>query len=287
MRGPTVPRGEHRALQRAVVRGTLTALLVMVLVATPAGAHYVDVRKDMVRAGTLSVGVALTGRPFAWRQDGALHGFEIDVARGVAESNGLDIEFRAMARDQLLPALENGDVDVINTVTLPELPAELVQVPYLRDGDFIMVLRGNPFRVTSPQDLGGRTVAVTAGTSAARYAYALNDRLMESGREPMDIHSFAYQRDTAFPVNMGHAAAYFVQAVSAVGITRDEHARTRLVEWGFRPTREVGLGMRAEREVLHHAVEHALAAMVATGRYAALLENHGLPRVLSPYAGER
>ena len=72
--------------------------------------------------------------------------------------------------------------------------------------------------------------------------------------------------------------------MSAVGITHDPHSRTRLVEGIFRPLREVGFGIRVENKNIYHAVEHAVAAMVATGKYERLRESHGLPIDISPYA---
>ena len=51
----------------------------------------------------------------------------------------------------------------------------------------------------------------------------------------------------------------------------------------FRPVREVGFAIRKDNEKLHHAVEHAVAAMVATGKYRRLREAYDLPVELSPY----
>ena len=76
---------------------------------------------------------------------------------------------------------------------------------------------------------------------------------------------------------MGHAQGYFVQTVSAVAITADPESRTHLVEGVFRPVREVGFAIRKENEKLHHAVEHAVAAMVATGKYRRLRESYDAP----------
>jgi ABC-type amino acid transport substrate-binding protein len=99
----------------------------------------------------------------------------------------------------------------------------------------------------------------------------------------MNIHSFPDQRYTHVPVSIGHAVAYFVQTVSAVGVTQDPDARVRLVEGSFQPLREVGFGVRMGNDNIWHAVEHAVAAMVATGNYKRLRAKYGLPIDLSPY----
>ncbi len=95
----------------------------------------------------------------------------------------------------------------------------------------------------------------------------------------MNIHSFPDQRYTHVPVSIGHAVAYFVQTVSAVGVTQDRDARLRLVEGTFQPLREVGFGVWISSDNIWHAV----AAMVATGKYERLRAKYGLPTDLSPY----
>ena len=250
--------------------------------AGPAAAHYVKLKDVLVAGGTLTLGIALTGRPFAYKQDGELLGFEIAAARAVAQAHGLTLKLAQLARGRLAAALAQGEVDVVNTLALSDA-AGLITVPYLAVGDHVMVLRGNPFRVESVVDLAGRTVSVTSGSTAEVFAAAVNRQLGAAGRRAMVVHAFPDQRHTNFPVSMGHAAAYFVQTVSAVAITQDPAARTRLVAGAFRPVREVGFGIRAGDEMIHHAVEHAVAAMVATGKFDRLVGEYGLPAELSPY----
>lgn len=265
------------------MRVLASSLLLGLLGALPATAHYVRLDAELVEADAFTVGIALSGRPFAYREDGRVLGFEVEMAKGIADSHGLRLVVRQLPRGELLGALRRGEVDAVNTLPVAAGDATEPTIPYLVVGDHAMVLRGNPFRVRTPDDLSGRTVSATAGSSAESFARDLNERLIGAGREPMQIHTFPLQRDAHFPVSMGHAAAYFVQSVSAVGITQDAESRTRLVEGIFSPSREVGFAVLAGNENIRHAVEHAVAAMVATGKYDRLREAHGLPAELSPF----
>ena len=258
-------------------------LIMGLLVSLGAAAHYLRLESELVVPGTFTVGIALTGRPFAWREDGRLRGFEIAVASAIADSHGLALEVVQLPRSGLLQALLNGEVDAVNTLALADTGARVATLPYLRVGDHVMVLKGNPFRIRELQDLSGRTVAATSGSSAESYAASVNDQLIAAGHEAMNIHTFPYQRDAHFPVSMGHAVAYFIQTVSAVGISQDPESRTRLVEGMFKPSREVGFAVATENVDLVHAVEHAIAAMVATGRYERARQEYGLPAMLSPF----
>lgn len=261
------------------------ALLALAIGGTagPAAAHYVDLKGALVRDGTLTFGVALTGRPFAYKQDGDLKGFELAIARAVADAHGLAFDPVRLPRGRLAQALAGGAVDAVNSLALVDPPAELVIVAYLVVGDHVMVLRGNPFRVTTVADLAGRTVSVTAGTTAESYARAVNRDLAETGALPMVVHSFPESRHTHFPVSMGHAAAFFLATVGAVAIDQDPESRNRLVPGAFRATREVGFAIRPGDTMIHHAALHAVAAMVATGKFRRLMERYGLPAELSPY----
>ena len=259
------------------------SLIIGLLVSVGAAAHYLRLESELVVPDTLTVGIALTGRPFAWREEGRVRGFEIAVARAVAESHGLALKVVQLPRSGLLEALLDGEVDAVNTLALSAAGARVAMLPYLTVGDHVMVLRGNPFRIRVLRDLSGRTVAATSGSSAESYAASVNEQLIASGHEPMNIHTFPYQRDAHFPVSMGHAAAYFIQTVSAVGVSQDPESRTRLVEGMFKPSREVGFAVATENADLVHAVEHAIAAMVATGKYERTRQEYGLPLMLSPF----
>ena len=221
------------------------ALVLLALVAAPAAsAHYVDLNEALHSEDTLTVGIALTGQPFAFKKDGVLRGFEVEMAQAVAEAHGLALEVVRLPRGKLAAALAAGNVDVANTLAMEEEPAGIKTVPYLVVGDHLMVLRGNPFRIREAGDLSGRVASVTSGSSAERFAHALNREFEEAGREPMHVHSFPHHRWTHFPVSMGHAQGYFIQTVSAVAISADPESRTHLLEGVFRPVREVGFAVR-------------------------------------------
>jgi len=270
-----------------MTRRRLFAIVLALLLAAPAAvaqAHYIKLRGQLVADGKLTFGVALSGRPFAYRQDGELRGFEIDWAREVAHSRGLELSLAPLPRTRLGQALGAGEVDLVNSFLLDDAaPPAIAILPYLRVGDHLMVLKANPFRVRGLDDLAGRIVSTTAGTSGEAFARELNARLIADGREPMTIHAFANHRDTHFPVSMGHAAAYFIGTRSALVASLDPHSRVRLVGGAFKPRRQVGFALRAGDRDLYDAIEHAIAAKVANGAYDRLRARHGLPDELSPF----
>jgi polar amino acid transport system substrate-binding protein len=253
-------------------------------VATPAAAHYVELGNETATRDVLTMGVAMDGRPFAYRRDGAATGFQVALARAIAESAGIGFRTVAIPRAGRVDALRDGKVDLVNSAASRSGSANGVAlIPTLAVGDHMMVLRGNPYGMQTVDDLAGQTAAVTADSTAEDFAHAIDAEFRAAGRRPMNIHSFPSLRWTTFPVTMGHAQAYFVETRSAVTASQDPQGRVRLVEGAFRPSGEIGFLVEAGRADLVDALRHGVARMVATGRYAKLLAEHGLPPELSSY----
>jgi ABC-type amino acid transport substrate-binding protein len=264
---------------------SLIAVVWCYLLTVTASAHYIDLSDELIEKNTFTFALALAGKPFSYRENGELKGFETAVTQAVADAHGLDLKLIRLPRDELIPALENGTVDAILTLAISDSADDdqWREIPYLVIGDHAMIVRGNPFRINTLEDLSGRIAAATSGSTAEHFAAQINDTLRRQNLEPMDLHTFLDQRHTHFPVSMGHAAAYFIQTRSAVAISQDPQSRTELVEGLFQPLREVGFAVRAADRNIHHAIEHAIAALVATGKYQRLLEQYRLPPELSPY----
>ena len=92
---------------------------------------------QILAAHKLRVGTFLT-IPNAMRsQDGKLTGADIDVAARLARDMGVDVDIKTYAWDQLIPALQRGDIDII-IAGLSITPERALQVyfsnPYSSSG---------------------------------------------------------------------------------------------------------------------------------------------------------
>jgi len=90
----------------------LIQLSVVLLALTVANTH-ADTLDNIIKSGTLKVGVSLFA-PWT-RQDSSnqLSGFEIDVANKLAQDMGVEAKYSIYEWDMLLDALEKGEIDVI------------------------------------------------------------------------------------------------------------------------------------------------------------------------------
>ncbi len=88
----------------------LLILVLGTLVALPASSRTLD---EIRQRGQLDIGIALF-TPWAMiRSDGRPAGFEVEVAARVAMDMGVTPTFHLYDWDELIPALESNEIDVI------------------------------------------------------------------------------------------------------------------------------------------------------------------------------
>jgi cystine transport system substrate-binding protein len=125
--------------------------------------------EEIRQRGTLIVGLEGTYPPFNYQDEGGnLVGFEVDVAKAVAEKLGLEPEFQPTKWDGLLAALQSGRVDVVvNQVTVTEERRQTFDFtqPYTVSGIQIIATPATAAEIEGPEDLAGRPVGVVLGTT--------------------------------------------------------------------------------------------------------------------------
>ncbi len=150
----------------------LVCALFLSLFCSPGSARTLQ---QVLNDGTLRVGVALY-TPWAIRDaSGELTGFEIDVAKKLAEDMKVSVEFSVYPWERIILALEAGEIDVI-AAGLSITPERALHVnfsqPYATSGTTLATNLDTTSRVQSLQDLNdaGYTVAAVAGTVAEELA---------------------------------------------------------------------------------------------------------------------
>ncbi len=123
-----------------------------------------DQLDTILQNGKIVVGVEGTYYPFTYHDEETdeLAGYDIEVAKAVAEYLGVEIEFAEAVWDSLLIGIDSGKFDtVINDVTATEERSEKYDFsdPYFYSGRQVVVKAGNEVGIYSLEDLDGKTVA--------------------------------------------------------------------------------------------------------------------------------
>lgn len=149
-----------------VTMGVLAALFVLSLMPTVA---FGEGTADRVRAtGVLRVGMEDVYPPFGFRDgDGALTGFDVDIAKEIARRLGVKVEFVPLEWTSLISALESDKVDVI--IAQMSITAERkLRVDFTIPYSFVrtvMVTRPGDDRFLQLSDLAGAKVGVLEETT--------------------------------------------------------------------------------------------------------------------------
>ena len=157
-----------------VTCGLVTCLAILALVAPPAHAQDKGV-EAIKKKGKLVVGTASGYYPFEMvDKKNELVGFDVDIAKAVAKSLGVQVEFQNYAFSGLIPALQAGKIDmVLAGMTATEKRRETVDFsdPYFISGLGILVSKAVP-NVRKPEDLDkpGYVIGVSMGTTGDQAA---------------------------------------------------------------------------------------------------------------------
>lgn len=163
----------------------------------------------------LIVGTAAEFPPFEFIQKDHIVGFDIDLVNEVAHRLGKNIVLRDMPFLTLIPQVQSGALHMIAaglTPTQERGQMLLFTEPYLESDPLVVVsLAANP-KITSLDDLKGKTVIVNEGFSAERFMSQFPD--IDLKRLPTVADAFlslASKRADAFVVATNSVKPFFSQ----------------------------------------------------------------------------
>jgi cystine transport system substrate-binding protein len=151
----------------------LGAFAAIALTASTAG-WGADLLDAVKQRGTLRIGLEGTYPPFNFRDEhGELTGYDVDIARAIAQKMGAKPEFTTVEWSGLLGGLQAGKYDVIvNQVAATDKRREVFDFsdPYVMSAAQLIVRADDTRPWRSLDDLKGRKVGVSQGSNYAELA---------------------------------------------------------------------------------------------------------------------
>ena len=155
----------------------------------------------VIKAGTVRVAVLPDYPPFGVQNaSGQLEGYEIDIAKKLAEALGVKVELVSTDGAGRLPLLKSNRVDVnISAFTSTNERAKAVAftTPYAAAGAMVLFRKSDP--VTSYADLAGKKVSVARGST--------NDTLMTKYYPKTEVVRFESIADAIAAMKAGKVDA--------------------------------------------------------------------------------
>lgn len=158
-------------------------------------------------SGTLVVAIDPSTPPLEFEQDGAPAGLDIDLLDTVAAQFGVDVEYRSVPFDRIVPGVAEGRYDVGMSITVTAAREQRVHmVPYLSSGTQWVVQAGNPQDV-DPDDPCGYDVAVQRGSVQFDDLAERNEMCGRSGQDPVTLLATRRLGDATTAVRAGSSDA--------------------------------------------------------------------------------
>ena len=204
---------------------------------------------------------------------GTLKGMRITLGDEIAKRLCLKPEYIKIEFSAMVPGLQAGRWDMINTgIFWTEERAKLMQmIQYEAQAVSISVGKGNPLKISTPEDLAGRTVGVELGGFEERKLKEMDQSMTAKGLKPINIRTFdnfatAYQALRAGQTE----ASVSIDSTAAEYAKRGEFDRAMN---GLFPT-PVALALKSP--ALANAVVTVLNEMQKDGSYVKLMAEYGL-----------
>jgi len=161
-------------MSRITKRFALTFTLLLAAIGNLVQAASIDtpVLSRIEQRGELVLGTSANMPPMTYKQpSGKVIGLDVDIARVMAGSLDAKLIVKTMAFDKLVPALKNGDIDVVisNMTITPERNRSVAFVgPYMSSGKCIITKQESLAKAEQSEDLNNaktRIVVLKGSTS--------------------------------------------------------------------------------------------------------------------------
>jgi polar amino acid transport system substrate-binding protein len=259
----------------AVAALLLVSLLTVLLIE-----HYGQTDGSLPRvrqAGQLVVYVDPTWAPMEFKENAQLVGFDIDLARALAQELGVEAKFVELDWDwpAVADRLDRHEFDVmITTLTITnERKRRVIFVPYLEVHTvYVWRVGGSP--VHSELDLVGKVIAVQKNTPGEQEV----DRLAANSHlDQNNIQRKAHSAELFNAVWNGDADVTFADQPVAAYYAKT-HPGT-IETWsadGLAPPQRIGIALRKQDRELQGAVYQAIEKLKDNGTFESLYKRWGI-----------
>jgi polar amino acid transport system substrate-binding protein len=243
------------------------------------GAHAKSITAPakLVAPGTLTVGSDASYPPQEYIDAGGnAVGLDIDVGKEIASRMGLDTKVVNFKFDDIIPALNAGQFDVvISAMTITDDRKKVVQfVPYFDAGQAVLVAKGNPKNIKSLDDLSGLTAVAEQGTVEEKTLTDENDKLTKAGKPKINVLTYPTDTDAVDQLRVGRADATLHDSpVAAYYAKLNPAFEVAIPDFDSAPE---GIAIAQNNADMFKAVDAAMKAIQSDGTMTAIKDKWGV-----------
>ncbi len=218
--------------------------------------------------GTLIVGIT-DFAPMDYKDDnGEWIGFDADMARLVADSLGVDVEFVEIDWDNKILELQNKSIDVVwngMTLTSEVTNSMACTKAYLNNAQVVVVPSDKADEITTAEDAKSLSFAVESGSAGEAAAE-------ENGYEYVAVKS---QSDAVMEVAAGTSDACIIDLLMAGAMSGEGTSYPELAHTVELTTEEYGIGCRKDSDLAAY-IDEQLKAFYDDGSMTEIATKYGV-----------
>ncbi|MEO7090703.1 MAG: glutamate ABC transporter substrate-binding protein [Cryobacterium sp.] len=218
-------------------------------------------------AGEVTIGTKFDQPLFGLKGPSGPVGFDVEIGKLIAAKLGIaadKIKWVETVSANREPFIQNGQVDlVVATYTINDTRKEVIDFagPYYEAGQDLLVLAGNPDKITGPDDLTGKPVCTVSGSTSEKNIAAYTDNVIST-----DTYS-----NCLGPLRSGEVVAVTTDNVILAGLADQNEGEFEVVGNPF--TKEpYGIGVKKGDDAFRTFINDTLEASYADGTWAAAWE---------------
>ncbi len=215
---------------------------------------------------TIAVATINDYPPFEYVKNGQLTGFDIQLLQDAAKAENLNVNWKVMKFDGIIPALQANQVDAaISAITIRPDRAQVVNFasPYFDAGLSLVVKKGSPIKSIS--DLKGKTITAKQGTTGLAEAQKL---AKQYGAKVSIVQDDA---SLYLAVESGQADAMIEDYPGVAYKIKTDGGNSKIQIVGDRLTTEqYGIAVTKKNTTLLNEINDGLKKLKSDGEYAKL-----------------
>lgn len=219
--------------------------------------------------GKMVVGLDDSFPPMGFRdENNQIVGFDIDLAKEVANLLGVEVEFKPVVWETISMSLNNNDIDMIwNGCTITDARKKEMDfsTPYLNNKQILVVATGSPIK--GKADLTDKVIGIQLGSSSQE-ALEKDTTVMDSLKE---VRKFENNVDALMDLKVGRVDAVIVDLVVGRYYISKHPGDYVVLEDSFQDE-FYGIGMRKEDTTFINEVNNALKKLNEDGTAAKISE---------------
>ena len=225
---------------------------------------------QLLQEGKLVIGTSPDYPPFENLENGEFVGLDMEIAKALGEKLGLEVEFKSLQFDAIIPAVAAGgqvDIGISGFTVDPDRAKEIdFSSTYYIDDQAIAAMKGGAITAENADEaLAKATIAVQSGTSGEAY---IQENFPEATVQP-----YGNSTDAFAAMQAGQADAVCTNAAVVQKMLADAYQDAQIVK-SIATGEEYAIVISKDNPALTKAINEALAELTADGTIDRLVQQY-------------